>query len=437
VKLFKQPGQQSNTEDRAAVLEMWETWAGGKQPQGLTTGFTEYVNSGLKATGAVFACVLVRMQLVSQARFYWRDYPTGERLEDGVDMAGLGILRRPWPNGSTSDLTAIMEMDASLAGNAYIHRATKPEGGFTLQRLRPDWVSVVPSTDRTSIDGYIYNPGGLVTNRSTVIPVKDVGHYMPLPDPVNAFRGMSWMTPVARSINNVVDFTDFQSQYLAQSATPNLLVKVMGKLAPEQRTALQQQLDRKHSGVGNAGRTMLLEGGADATLIGGGIDRAFTMSKAAAENEIASASGVPAILAGLKEGLQAATYSNAAQARRVFAMGTGRFLLEQTAETLATILPSKPKETAELWYDQSRISWFNEDATETAAINQARASTMETLIRAGYEPDGVAKAVTTGDYSSLVHTGLTSVQLQPPGESEPEPESNGAGTPAQLEELTL
>ena len=436
MKLFRPRQSSPESDTRAAMLELYETYKSGK-PQSLDTSFLEYATSGLKATGAVFAVILVRMHLVSQGRFYWRDYSTGERLPDGDDQKGLGILRRPWPNGSTGDLLARMELDASLAGNAYVHRATRPEGGVRLQRLRPDWVSVVPSLDRTEILGYLYNPTGMPGGQSVTVPVADMAHYAPVPDPEHPFRGMSWMTPVARSINNVVDMADFQSKYLSNSATPNLLVKVMGKLAPEQREALSYQLDRGHTGVGNAGRTLLLEGGADATLIGGGIDRAFTMSKAAAENEIASASGVPAILAGLKEGLQAATYSNAAQARRVFAMGTGRFLLQNSAEALSTILPSKPRETAELWYDDTRISWFNEDATETAAINQAKAATMETLIRSGYVPDGVAKAVESGDYSSLTHSGLTSVQLQPPGEPEPEPESNGQVEPAALEELTL
>ncbi len=434
MKLFRRP--QSSADTRADMLELWETW-NGKTPQGLVTNFTEYANSGLKATGAVFACILVRLQLVSQARFYWRDYPTGERLPDGQDQTGLGILRRPWPNGNTSDLLAIMELDASLAGNAYIHRARKPEGGFQWQRLRPDWVSVVPSLDRASIIGYIYSSGGGIGKQSEIIPVADIGHYAPIPDPVNPFRGMSWMTPVARSINNVVDFSNFQAEYLNNSATPNLLVKVMGKLGVEQREALQKAIDRRHTGVANAGRTMLLEGGADATLIGGGIDRAFTMSKAAAENEIASASGVPAILAGLKEGLQAATYSNAAQARRVFAMGTGRFLLEQSAETLATILPSRPRETAELWYDQSRISWFNEDATEAAAITQAKASALETLLRSGWKAPGALQAIETGDFGDLQHSGLQSVQLVPPEDTESEPEPNGQVEPAALEELTL
>jgi hypothetical protein len=45
---------------------------------------------------------------------------------------------------------------------------------------------------------------------------------------------------------------------------------------------------------------------------------------------------------------------------------------------------------------------------------------LEALIRAGYTPDSAVDAVVTGDITRLEHTGLTSVQLLPPGEEEPD-----------------
>lgn len=128
----------------------------------------------------------------------------------------------------------------------------------------------------------------------------------------------------------------------------------------------------------------------------------------------------------------AATYSNAAQARRVFAMGTGSFLLQKSADALATILPGRKRPSDELTFDRRWISWFNEDALEAAQITQAKASTMETLIRTGYEEDQVAAAVEAQDLSGLTHSGLKSVQLQPPGTEEPEtePETEPESVPA-------
>lgn len=422
MKLFN--GFTTGGQQYRELVELWQQFTNEKSP--LPHSYREYVDSGYKAASPVFACVLVRMQLVSQARWYWRDYYTHERIPPIPQRDGLDLLRNPWPNGSASDLNARMEQDGSLAGNAFVYRARPSR----LQRLRPDWIEFIIQPDRTDPKvyehiGYLYTPGGYASGerqRSKVLFTEEVAHYAPVPDPMHPVRGMSWLTPIARQINNTVDMSDFQSSFFNNAATPNLLIKVAGKLQPDQRDRLEEVVRRRHTGPDNAYKTMLLEGGADATVVGSDLRQVqFAMTKAANDNDIATAAGVPAILAGLKEGLQSATYSNAAQARRVFAMGTGRFLLEQTAEALASILP-KPTPTAELWYDERKMAWMQEDAMEAAQILAAKAGTMSSLINAGYNQDQVAAAVESGDLSALDHTGLFSVQLQPANTPTREPQ---------------
>ena len=58
---------------------------------------------------------------------------------------------------------------------------------------------------------------------------------------------------------------------------------------------------------------------------------------------------------------------------------------------------------------------------DAAEILSREALTIESLIRAGWEPDSARDAVTSGDFSRLQHTGLYSVQLQPPGAGAPAP----------------
>jgi hypothetical protein len=72
-----------------------------------------------------------------------------------------------------------------------------------------------------------------------------------------------------------------------------------------------------------------------------------------------------------------------------------------------------------LWYDDGDVSFFQEDVADEATIRATNASTIRQLIEAGYEPDAVIAAVTTGRYESLTgeHTGYLSVQLQLPGAS--------------------
>lgn len=171
--------------------------------------------------------------------------------------------------------------------------------------------------------------------------------------------------------------------------------------------------------------TLYLGGGADAKVVGADFKQMdFKVTQGAGETRIAAAAGVPPVIVGLSEGLEQATYSNYAQARRRFADGTMRPLWREAAGSLATLVDVPP--AAELWYDDRDIAFLQEDLKDAAEIQGVEASTIKTLIDAGYKPDSVAAAVTSGDWSKLDHTGLFSVQLQPPGTQL----TNGSGEPS-------
>src|SRR5215467_9181558 len=88
-----------------------------------------------KASGPVFSLVLARMQVFSQVRFQWTRFQ-GSQPGDLFGSGDLGVLETPWPNGTTSDLLARMELHNSLAGNAYVRRTSPTQ----LNVLRPDFV---------------------------------------------------------------------------------------------------------------------------------------------------------------------------------------------------------------------------------------------------------------------------------------------------------
>jgi hypothetical protein len=119
------------------------------------------------------------------------------------------------------------------------------------------------------------------------------------------------------------------------------------------------------------------------------------------------------VIVGLSEGLAAATYSNYGLAMRRFADITMRPLWRNAAASLAPIVnvPSG----AELWYDDRDVPALADDGEARAMILSTNAATIHTFVAAGYEPDSVIEAVTSGDLSKLQHSGLYSVQLQPAG----------------------
>jgi HK97 family phage portal protein len=403
------------------------TLPGSKQDE-IGGEFQSLVCYAYKANGVVFACMLVRQLLFSEARFQFRQIRSGRPGKlYGTDA--LRPLEEPWPGGTTGDLLTRMEQDSSLAGNSFVVRRATGK----LRRLRPDWVDLLLGSESdvdigawdvdADVLGYVYWPGGRNSGREPdMFLAEEVAHYAPIPDPEAQFRGMSWLTPIVREIMADKATTDHKLSFLENGATPNLVVK-LDVQDLEKFEKWIEKFKATHEGASNAYKTMFLGAGADATVVGTDLKQLeFKQTQGAGETRIAAAAGVPPVIVGLSEGLQAATYSNYGQARRRFADGTMRPLWRNAAGSLARLIdvPSN----SELWYDDRDISFLKEDVLDAAEILSRKMLTIESGVRSGYTPESVVAAVDSGDLTLLEHTGLFSVQLQPPGTEAPA--TNGA-----------
>jgi phage portal protein BeeE len=392
-------------------------------------GFLNLSTAGMKGNAVLYACLRARMSVFSEARFQWRRITNG-RPGDLFGTVDLRPLENPWPGGTTGDLLARMILDADLAGNSYW---TIRDGA--LRRLRPDWVYIVRGVPRdasapvdaieSTILGYLYWPGGYAgAGEPEVLMPNEVAHFAPIPDPEAAYKGMSWITPILRELNADNAATDHKLNFFERGATLQYVIRFDPTLTPDQVRGFLGAFEEAHAGVHNAYRVTGIGGGADISTIGADLRQLdFKQVQGAGETRIAAAAGVPPIIVGLSEGLQAATYSNYSQARRHYADNTLRPLWRNAAASLATILNVPPG--AELWYDDRDIAFLREDKTEQSQILSLQASTMQTLINSGWTPESVQKAVLAGgDWGMLAHTGLYSVQLQPPVTAEMQAEEN-------------
>jgi HK97 family phage portal protein len=401
------------------------TTMGGSPIDPLPHEYLGYVHGAYKANGPVFAVILARLLLFAEARPRFRGL-SDSRL---FGTPALSLLERPWPHGTCRDLLARMEQDASLAGNAYIYRALPDR----LQRLQPDQVDIVVDQNTGEKSGFLYWQGGRGSGSPPVsLALEDVAHYCPIPDPTHPWRGMSWLTPVVTEIESDKQQTRHKQKFFENAATPNLLVTVERKIKDQDaRETFRNEIDRRYGGLENAYRTLILDDGADAKVIGQSFEQiTFAAVQAAGENRIASAGGVPAIVVGLKEGLQAATYSNYAQAMRRFAEMTMHPLWGFVFGDLATVV--KVPDGAELWYDASQIPALQQDAKDAAEILNMKANVAGALIRAGYQPDKVGPAI---GLPNIPHTGKVPVTLYPEGNNpaktgpQQAPEDQAAGQP--------
>jgi hypothetical protein len=87
-------------------------------------------------------------------------------------------------------------------------------------------------------------------------------------------------------------------------------------------------------------------------------------------------------------------------------------VLQGLASTVAPLV-TVPGD-AELWPDTADMPILREDAKDAADIQQVQANTITALVKDGFSPESAITAVTAQDMTQLVHTGLVSVQLQPP-----------------------
>lgn len=394
----------------------------------LSNNFESHITHAYKASGPVFACILARLGVFSEARFQFQKVVDG-RPTDLFTTPALGLLERPWKNGTTGELLARMEQDVSLAGNFFATTVTDQDGSRRIRRLRPDWVTIVTGSTSGNIHaidagpiGYIYKPNGASAD-AVLLTTSEVAHWSPIPDPDAQWRGMSWITPVLREIRGDIAASDHKLKYFKNGATGGIAVSYESTVSPEAVARFAAMFDQKHSGTDNAYKTYHFGGGADVTTLGANLQQLdFKVTQGAGETRIAAASGVGAIIAQLSEGLAGSSLNagNFSAAKRRFADVTMRPNWRSAAAALESIVP--PPTGARLWYDTRDIAFLQEDQKDAAAIQTQQATTIRQLIDAGFTPDAAVQAATTGDLRSLAgaHSGLYSVQLQSQSSAEVE-----------------
>ena len=427
--LFPSTFQYGNTTYNFGMPAGMSQTMGQTRVKAITNSLPGYMGA-LKSCPPAFAAQMVRALVLSQVRFTFRNPPwdpTAPRKTFGT--GALTLLERPWPNGTTGDLVGLMEWHAGLAGNSFVLR--RPD---RLKVLRPDFVGVLygselePDHPDHALDGellgYVYQNGGLgnTQTKPTFLVAADVAHWSPIPDPENPGMGMSWVTAGLRDIQADQAASEFKTKYLTNGATPNLVINGIPATSREKFLEVVDMLEERHAGLGNAYKTLYLTTGADAKVIGSNLQELDMRStQGGGETRIAMLSRVPAPVLGIAAGLEGSSLNagNFGQARRLFADTWVYPALQDLSHALAPVIdvPSR----AELWFDTLDIPLLREDEKDAAAISQVRAATLSSYIAAGFTPESALQALHSNDERLLKHTGLYSVQLQPPGSGQPAP----------------
>lgn len=364
----------------------------------------------------VGTCVSIRAATFSEIRFAWQPFEaTRPGRLFGTDA--LTPLEMPWEGGNTGALLTRMEVDLSLYGNSYWVRE-----GAELVRLDPGSVNVI--TGQVELRGVPvgtrllgYSVTDPETRRVAAFAPGEVAHYKTKVDAKNAFVGVSWLHEVLPDVQVDYELTEFKKSFVSNGAVPGMAVTYPAGTSKEQIEAVADAIRAKHSGARRSFRTLHLGGGADPKVIGANLEQLNTKAvQGAGETRIAAAAGVAPVIASFSEGLQGSQLNagNYVAARRRFADMTIRPLWRAACASLETLVPA-PDGLTRLWYEDRDVAFLQEDVKDAAEIRAKDAQAVRTLLDAGFDAETAVDAVLTGDFTKLTHSGLFSVQLQPPG----------------------
>src|SRR5260370_471456 len=363
----------------------------------------------------VVGAILVRMALFWGAGFQFQ-------AKDDKHLFGnetLAKLEEPFgPGTTTGELLVRMEQDASLAGQAYIW---DPPGAVRLVRPRPDWGIIVSEIVHAARGGqhrrkigYWHEPPKNVLDQGDgfFLPAEECVHCVPVPDPQADFRGMSWLTPAYREITGDSAMTQYKIRHLQHDASPNVMIRYVQKLHPGTIDSSRERYNARYAGPENAGGTLVLDQGADLTVVGSNLSQLdFATVSAVGVERILADANVPGVLVGLEplRGAGRGYQESMQQLANLYARPQWRSACGALEQLLDVPAGNR------LWFDTSDIAALQDGEMERGQAALVRAQALLALVQAGYTHESAIAAVDAMDLSQLKAGGVGTPASSPPG----------------------
>ena len=281
--------------------------------------YEDFVKNAYSKNPIVYRCIQFISQMAAATPWMLND----QDLDEARDPLAVTLMQ-PSDTMAHSDLVEAIVGSMMLAGEAFIEGMELNGRLVEMAYMRPDYVKVVPATDGT-IMRYEFDAGGGKKLYPVPLP-NGIGSrswcqvcHIKTWHPTDAWRGHSPMLAAASAIMEHNGVGDFARALLKNAARPSGALVYAPKdptvpqtMSADQFDRLKQELDETHTGVSNAGRPMLLEGGlAWVPMSLTPMEMGTAEARSTASREIALALGVPPLLLGLPGDN---TYANYAEA---------------------------------------------------------------------------------------------------------------------------
>ena len=291
--------------------------------------FASLVSEGFVKNPVVHRCVRLIVEAATRVPFAVEE--GGKRLNE---HPLLKLMAAPNTRQSGTELMEAVYCYLETAGNAYLEAAIADGEVKGLFALRPDRVRAELGRDGWAAS-YVYTVGGATRKLSQEpTPIPRVLHTV-LFHPLDDHYGLSPLEAAAQSLDLHNAAGRWNKALLDNAARPSgaLVYGGTGNLTQDQFARLKAELEQGFSGLANAGRPMLLEGGLDwKSMSLSPQEMDFIELKHVAAREIALAFGVPPMLLGIPGDN---TYANLAEANRSFWRQTVIPLVRRVADDLS------------------------------------------------------------------------------------------------------
>lgn len=209
--------------------------------------------------GWVYACVRAISEEVADIELKLVREVDGE-VEVVNDHPALAALESANPQMTQYDLFEATQTYLELMGRSFWFIAKNNRGVILgLFPLRPDYVTVVPSTkiEDGFLAGFIYKPNGgkgIPLERDEVIMFKNFNPSYPYT------KGYSSLQAAALAVDTDSSSAKWNQMFFKNQATPNGILSVGTELNEDQYNRLRNEWNRHHKGSGNEHKTAVLEG---------------------------------------------------------------------------------------------------------------------------------------------------------------------------------
>lgn len=330
----------------------------GPQPAWSARGYAAFSREGYARNPVAHRCV----RLISEAA---AACPVEVLGQGQGAKAAADLLDRPNPDASRAGFLETVFGQLHVAGDAYVEISGVEEGAPSLYALRPDRMRVLPGPKGWP-DGWEYRTANgrrsftrdRASGRAPILHLK-------LFHPADDLYGLSPFEAAAKAVDVHNAGAAWAKALLDNAARPSGALVVTsrdggaGRLTESQYERLREELEAMHSGPGNAGRPLLLEGGLDWKPMGHSpAEMDFIDARREAAREIALAFGVPPMLLGLPGDN---TYSNYKEANLAFYRQTILPLARKTASALEAWLKPWLGEDLALELDEDAVPALSDD----------------------------------------------------------------------------